>query len=295
MPIPKVSVIIPFYNRFDWVKEALTSVFAQTFTDYEIILIDDGSKDDIRLSDVPLDDPRIKLIQKENGGPGAARNVGIDMASGEYIAFLDSDDLFLPDKLEKQLKYMEQENIHFSHTPYIRFDEKDESVVDTSWFKGDIFKISFVSLPIATPTVMIKRDILENPPKRFSSEMLYGEDGYLWITIATEYPCYAYPEALSKVRITGTNAARQTIQQLEAKSMFLKMVEDNEVEYLQVKKLPRGIVFLYKGCRSSLKIIQRLKKSLGLGNGIVGVLSKVAYLPWWLGFKFYKKKFMKTL
>lgn len=103
----RVSVIIPTYNRRDYVQEAIDSVLAQTYTDYEIIVIDDGSTDDtgdvlpVRYGD------RIHYEWQENQGESVARNRGIELAQGEYIAFLDSDDLWLPEKLAKQVVFLE--------------------------------------------------------------------------------------------------------------------------------------------------------------------------------------------
>src|SRR3990172_7360951 len=104
--MPKVSVIIPTYNREKYIVETLQSVFEQTFTDYEVIVIDDGSTDNTSVVLKPYLD-RIVYIRKPNGGQGSARNVGIKKAKGEYIAFLDSDDLWLPEKLEIQVRYLD--------------------------------------------------------------------------------------------------------------------------------------------------------------------------------------------
>lgn len=98
---PYFSVVIPAYNRADTIMPTLQSVLAQTFEDYECIIVDDGSKDSTQLQAVVegLNDNRFRYVWRKNGGGGAARNTGIDAAHGGYIAFLDSDDLFLPDKL----------------------------------------------------------------------------------------------------------------------------------------------------------------------------------------------------
>lgn len=101
MKKPSFSVIIPAYNRAQIINATLKSVHNQTFSDFECLVVDDGSADgdDLRKVVEQLGDPRFTYIRRENGGGGAARNTGIDAASGRYIAFLDSDDLFLPHKL----------------------------------------------------------------------------------------------------------------------------------------------------------------------------------------------------
>jgi GT2 family glycosyltransferase len=101
--MPNVSVIIPTYNRAHLVDEAIDSVLAQTYRDHEIIVVDDGSTDDTQQVLQSYGDA-IRLVTRRNGGSCAARNTGLEQAQGDYIAFLDSDDLFLPGKLELQLK-----------------------------------------------------------------------------------------------------------------------------------------------------------------------------------------------
>lgn len=97
--MPFFSVIIPAYNRLPLLKEALESVFSQTFTDYEIIVVDDGSTDGT-LEMLRCYGKKIQLLNQKNSGPGAARNLGASVAQGEYLAFLDSDDIWMPWALE---------------------------------------------------------------------------------------------------------------------------------------------------------------------------------------------------
>ncbi|MEM1049433.1 MAG: glycosyltransferase family 2 protein [Pseudomonadota bacterium] len=109
MQEPKFSVVVPVYNRADRILPTLESVRNQTCQDFECIVVDDGSKDGDALKAVveKLDDPRFRYLRRENGGGGAARNTGIHAATGRYIAFLDSDDQFLPHKLETHERVLE--------------------------------------------------------------------------------------------------------------------------------------------------------------------------------------------
>lgn len=100
------SIIIPVYNRAATVMPTLKSCLDQTFQDFEVIVVDDGSTDNLRSVIEGLGDPRFRYIWRENGGANAARNTGIDAARGKYVAFLDSDDLFLPNKLERFAEMM---------------------------------------------------------------------------------------------------------------------------------------------------------------------------------------------
>ena len=100
MDAPFFSVVIPVYNRAADLAAAIASVRAQTFQDFEIVVVDDGSQDNPRAVVERLNDPRIRFIRRLNAGGGAARNTGIDHAQGQFVAFLDSDDVFLPGHLE---------------------------------------------------------------------------------------------------------------------------------------------------------------------------------------------------
>lgn len=291
MSIPKISVIIPFYNHLNWVKEAVDSVLAQTFTEFEIILVDDGSSEDIQNSGVNISDPRIKYIRKQNSGPGATRNVGIDAAQGKYIAFLDSDDLFEPMKLEKQIAFMEESEALFSHTPYITFDEAgNTSLCDTSWFKGNVFNICLVSSPLATPTIMIRRDALEHPRKRFAEHMRFGQDGYLWMQLLAKYKLFCVEEYLSRVRLRGNNAAIRARVQLQVKAQILEYMEEQREFFLKENRLPKGVHFLYKLCRLCHRFIEKFSQALSLKQDNLEILSRVVYFPLWIGFKYYKMK-----
>ena len=104
----KVSVIIPTYNTAKWLEQSIDSVLCQTFTDYELILVDDGSTDDTSSIVKNFDDKRIRYFYKANGGLAGARNMGLGKAKGEYIAFLDSDDLWPESYLEVMVSVLDE-------------------------------------------------------------------------------------------------------------------------------------------------------------------------------------------
>ena len=146
-----VSVIIPFYSHLDWLYEAIDSVLAQTYPIHEIILVNDGSKEDMTEFLAQYGD-KIIYIYQENAGPAAARNNGIRQATGDYIAFEDSDDIWLPTKLEKQVAFMEETAARWSHVGfYYWWPEADKIViVDSSRDYGNIFLQRHISTKIAT-------------------------------------------------------------------------------------------------------------------------------------------------
>ena len=127
----KVSVVIPSYNSSSYIMAAIESALNQTYDNLEVIVADDASTDETCAMVRKMEDPRIRLIERtENGGAAAARNSAIRAASGRYIAFLDSDDYWLPDKLSKQIGKMRGEAASCSCTGYIDKSQKGEVLVD---------------------------------------------------------------------------------------------------------------------------------------------------------------------
>ena len=105
---PVVSIVMPLYNKRSYVRRAIESIQQQTFSAWELIIIDDGSTDG-STAEIPMDDKRIRLLQQENAGPAAARNRGIRKARGEFITFLDADDYYYPQKLEEEMILLNKE------------------------------------------------------------------------------------------------------------------------------------------------------------------------------------------
>lgn len=124
-----VSIIMPSYNTAKFISETIESVLAQTYSNWELIIVDDCSTDDTDAVACPyLADDRIRYIKNEkNSGAAVSRNRALREAKGKWVAFLDSDDLWLPEKLEKQIEFMEKNNYHFSYTNYIEIDEESKT------------------------------------------------------------------------------------------------------------------------------------------------------------------------
>ena len=204
----KISVIIPFFNRSKLLLEAVNSVLDQTYGNFEVLLIDDGSTEDLTsVKDIIKRDSRVQYVYQEHKGASAARNLGISLAIGSYVAFLDSDDIFAPQKLEKQISFMQTNGFSFSHTSYQRMDNDGNlmEVINSGIFSGELFPSILAGCCIASPTVIIKKELLEN--RRFKEDIEIGEDICLWIDIAYYYPIGGIQEPLSKVRVDSSSAA----------------------------------------------------------------------------------------
>ena len=143
MEVPKISIVIPAYNAESTITETIESVQKQTFSDFEVIIVDDGSTDKTVEVINNIHDERIKVISYENGGNALARNRGIKNAKGEFIAFIDADDMWTPDKLELQLAALEkypEAGIAYSWT-YFKYEKEEDSYADcSSFFEGNVYR-----------------------------------------------------------------------------------------------------------------------------------------------------------
>jgi hypothetical protein len=189
LKVPFFSVIIPTYNRADLLREALDSLFAQTFTDYEVIVVDDGSTDDTANFLSTLGD-RVRVFRQKNQGPGAARNLGIANARGEFVAFLDSDDLWCPWALEVYAQVIaDNRNVSFvaGHGEPL---EKKANLLDhppQRTFKPsrDFLTASKAGYAFGgTPGMAVKSELLR-AVGGFVDEFINGEDQDLCLRLGT--------------------------------------------------------------------------------------------------------------
>ena len=188
---PLVSVIIPTFNRGWILKEAIDSVLAQDFTDFELIVVDDGSTDD---TDQILDDygQDLMVIRQTNQGVSAARNRGIDAAAGRLIAFLDSDDLWLPRKLSTQVAFFDanpQAVINQTEEIWIRNGVRVNPKIRHHKFSGMIFERSLALCLVSPSAVMMKRFLFDEVGL-FDEDLPACEDYDLWLRISWRYPVY---------------------------------------------------------------------------------------------------------
>lgn len=229
----KISVIIPFFNRLEYTIEAVKSVLAQTHKNFELILVNDYSTEDVSvIQDFVKKDCRILLVNNEfSKGASGARNTGILKSTGDYIAFLDSDDLYLPNKLEAQIKYMYKHNLSASHTSYFIFQNEDEKIIDTGKDDYDYKKV-LSSCKIATPTVMLEKKIIDLFNLKFNEAFNYGEDICFWTEIAKITEIKGINTALTKVRKDGRNTVDSPENLIRGLANIISYISTKEnVEY----------------------------------------------------------------
>jgi glycosyltransferase involved in cell wall biosynthesis len=216
MSPPLVSVIIPTYNRSSLLLEAVDSVFKQTFQDFELIVIDDGSRDGTAKALAPYQDRFVSYIQN-NRGVSAARNRGIRMARGQWIAFLDSDDLWLPEKLETQTRFFSQNSealICQTEEIWIRNGRRVNPRKKHQKYSGNIFAPSLRLCLVSPSAVMIKKGLFEQVG--FFDETLPAcEDYDLWLRISAHFPVFLIEQPLVVKRGGHPDQLSRTIPALD--------------------------------------------------------------------------------
>jgi glycosyltransferase involved in cell wall biosynthesis len=213
-----VSVVIPAYNAASYIAAAIDSVLAQTRPVSEIIVIDDGSADSTQR--IVSGYPQVKRFNQDRQGPSAARNVGIRRAQGEFVAFLDSDDLWHPQKIEKQLtalaaypsaafsfstlaSFYMRDNVEVALEPYMPKDLrvwlKEKTNADGSAF-GNVYQLLLRTNCVHTSSVIVRRDVLSKVGM-FDETVRHGEDHDLWLRLSRRRPAVFITDLISKYRI----------------------------------------------------------------------------------------------
>ncbi len=239
-PSPLVSVIIPTYNADQFIGQAIQSVLDQTYRSYEIIVVDDGSTDKTK-DFLRGFAGQIHCRFQENRGPSAARNTGITIAQGEYICFLDADDLWTPHKLECQLEYMDRHpDIAFVFSDHQDFNARgvlpgsfleNKMIFEDSLIKEGPIQNAFLMLLqenfISTPTVMVKKACFEETGL-FDEDLWSVEDRDLWLRMAAKFTLVCLPGILCKRRVHQSNISRQSELTLRSR---IKVFEKNKRQF----------------------------------------------------------------
>lgn len=212
-----ISVIIPYYNKKNYIQKALTSVKKQSYKNLEILLIFDGGnfQDLGYIKKIIKKDKRIKLIiNKKNLGAGYSRNLGIKKSKGDYIAFLDSDDFWKKNKVYKQLKFMKTNSYKISHTSFNIVGEKGDkikNIIARDLKYQDLIK----SCDVCLSTVMVLKKILINSNFKFAN-LRTKEDYVLWLKIIHKHKIfYALNNNLTNWRNVKNSLSSDTFQKIK--------------------------------------------------------------------------------
>lgn len=235
--LPQVSILIPTYNHSQYVLETLDSVFAQTYLDYEIIVINDGSPDDTRQVLQPLvRENRIQYIEQENQGQAAARNRGLALARGKFIAFLDDDDLWPPDKLGWQVAFLQSHpDVAFVSGEVQDIDEKGQAIgSQINLPKTANFETLFNGNPFISPGQILIRTARLREIGGLN-ENLWGTDDYdLWFRLAKRGKIAVRPQLSLYYRRHSGNASNNTFK------MFVNCIKTVEIQLEQVPSSKRA-------------------------------------------------------
>ncbi|MBE9214636.1 glycosyltransferase family 2 protein [Plectonema cf. radiosum LEGE 06105] len=245
--MPCCSIIIPAYNAMNYLPQTLESVLKQTFTDFEVLIINDGSSDNIVEWFYNIVDSRVKLISQENQGVSAARNIGIKNSKADYIAFIDADDLWEPTKLEKQLQcFKDNPSVGLVHSAMTMIDQEGKSLGRTfiSNVEGDALKPLLEQNTIVTSSVIVRRSCLD--VGNFDNNLRSSEDWELWVRIALRYPIMLIKEPLVFYRQHPNNTTKNW-QMLEQDLRSIEQVFQSvpqELSYLKNRTYGYANIYL---------------------------------------------------
>ena len=229
----KASIIIPAYNAARYVRAAVDSALAQTHPDIEIIVVDDGSTDDTRrILDPYAAARKIEYLQQENKGLSGARNAGIRRAKGEYIALLDADDIFMPDKMEKQIAHLERDlscDVSYCDLYHFWDEEPEKSLkLDYKYYSGEEVLPNILRRSFIAPSATLFRRRVFDRFGYFDEEIRqFAEDLEFWLrlTLGGAKICFL-PEILVRLRLRREGSIQGLSRQPQMKLTALKVVED---------------------------------------------------------------------
>ena len=212
-----VSVIIPYFKKRNFIKETIVSVINQSYVNFEILIIyDDTNLNDFEfLQEISKLDNRIQIINN-NGrlGAGPSRNKGIESSNGKYIAFIDADDTWAPDKLKDQISFMKKNNYQISHTSYFIVSEKKKIIGQRK--ARNLLSVDEIlkSCDIGLSTVVIEKKVITKTTVKFPN-LVTKEDFVFWLTLMKKnYKFYAYDSNLTNWTDSKNSLSSSTIQKL---------------------------------------------------------------------------------
>lgn len=274
----RVSVIIPTYNCSQYLRKTVESVLSQTYKDFEIVIVDDGSTDDTKdkIDVLIKEGAPIKYIYQENQGPAVARNTGIRNASGKYIAFLDADDLWIPEKLELQLEVLKKNrDIGLVYGDVQDFSESNKWLPDRQHFtpeqiarqSGWIFPAFFKrEVHVPTSTVMVKKECFDKVGL-FDENMkkICSEDREVFLRITRKYQAHYIHKPLAFYRVRAGSLSRRINSLLAGQRYVIDKMARNQwvtradawhalsnsyyeaaLGYLRVREIKEGIKHFLK-------------------------------------------------
>lgn len=237
--MPLISVIIPVFNGEKTILETIESVLNQTFTDIELIVIDDGSRDSTLSVVSKVRDPRLKIFSYTNAGVANSRNRGLSHASGKFVAFLDADDLWTPDKLEAQLKALmenPQAAVAYSWVDYIDQSGKFFRAANRVAITGDLYEKMLVNSVLENGSNPLIRKQAFAEVGGFNQEFSPADDWDMWLRLSARYHFVAVPAPQILYRMSPCSASSNVLKMESACLKMLKEAFNQAPESLQYLK-----------------------------------------------------------
>ena len=263
---PRVSVLIPAYNALRFLPQTVASALAQTWDDFELLIVDDGSTDGTGAWVAQHPDARVRLLEQPNQGAATARNTGIAAARGEYIAFLDADDLWEPSKLERQVACLDaRPEVGLVHTAirYIDEDSHEINQVLGTYGDGDVWREVVVHNPVRCgSTPLVRRECFRQLGV-FDTELSFAEDWDMWIRIASSYHFATLNEPLTLYRQHSANMTKgyQVIMP-NFKTIIERAFEHAPAGSAVLKRESYGRAYLFAAWRAFSAADFRMAKTL---------------------------------
>ncbi|MFQ4144065.1 glycosyltransferase [Chlorogloeopsis sp. ULAP02] len=265
--MPIISVIIPTYNSEKTIKYTIESVLHQTFTNFEIIIINDGSQDSTLDIISQINDARIKVFSFDNAGANVSRNRGLKLACGEFVSFLDSDDLWTSNKLEQQLEALQQNYgavVAYSWTDYI--NEKGEFLLSGTHIavNGDVYEQLLVTnfFENGSNPLIKKYALIELGG--FDECLEAGQDWDMWLRLAAKYHFVAVPSVQILYRISPNSLSSNLIRQEKVSLQVLeKSYKQRPATFQDTWNKSLANIYKYLLCKSLQPPLNRQKAFLG--------------------------------
>lgn len=280
--MPTVSVVMPVYNGEKYLREAIDSILAQTFTDFEFIIVNDGSDDGTKEIIRSYDDARIVYLEnRENSGIVVTLNKGLDRAVGKYIARMDSDDIAVKERFEKQVAFLDRnKDIGLLGTGICIFGEGIEREERVFTKKHDLLKAELIFHScFAHPTVMMRRSVLADNDLRYNENFAGREDFALWWEIVKVSRVATLSDILLYYRIHNKQitqrddgkAGQNALDMLKLRMSDIGVnLTDGELKSLLIYCRNKGTPFEYEDCICFINGIDKImirNKKIGFFNG----------------------------
>ena len=294
---PMISVIMPVYNGEEFLREAIESILDQTYKDFEFLILYDESSDDSFkiIQKYAALDSRVKLIKCERTGIIGALNKGIKLSKGDFIARMDADDICFPERFEKQIKFIEKENLDICGGDFIIINNNEVFIehVKVPKTKSEIILTMGFNVPFAHPSVMIKKDFLRKNKLFYGSNgKKYAEDLDMWIVMFSKGAIFGnLKEEILKYRILNTSLSRVNSKKISYeiklelnnfinqnkvlyKSSLLEVLKEDNLSNEQQKIILRAL-FKYLTVEVQMSLIIKIFYKVSLINTLFVFLSEI--------------------